>query len=89
MLLTRAICQEPEVMILDEPTSYLDIRHKLELLTILRKEYGKRERRILSIMSLHEIDLAQKISDQVICVKGDRIAEFGDPEEISTGSNNS
>ena len=35
-------------------------------------------------MSLHEIDLAQKISDQVICVKGDRIAEFGDPEEIFT-----
>ena len=37
VLLARAICQEPEVMILDEPTSYLDIRHKLELLTILRK----------------------------------------------------
>ncbi len=37
MLLARAICQEPEVMILDEPTSYLDIRHKLELLAILRK----------------------------------------------------
>lgn len=37
ILLARAICQEPEVMILDEPTSYLDIRHKLELLEILRK----------------------------------------------------
>ena len=37
VLLARAICQEPEVMILDEPTSYLDIRHKLELLAILRK----------------------------------------------------
>ena len=37
ILLARAICQEPEVMILDEPTSFLDIRHKLELLAILRK----------------------------------------------------
>ena len=37
ILLARAICQEPEVMILDEPTSYLDIRHKLELLAILKK----------------------------------------------------
>ena len=61
MLLARAICQEPEVMILDEPTSYLDIRHKLELLTILRKM--AKENGITVIMSLHEIDLAQKISD--------------------------
>ena len=82
VLLARAICQEPEVMILDEPTSYLDIRHKLELLTILRKM--AKENGITVFMSLHEIDLAQKISDQVICVKGDRIAEFGDPEEIFT-----
>ena len=42
ILLARAICQEPEVMILDEPTSYLDIRHKLELLEILRKMAKKR-----------------------------------------------
>ena len=82
VLLARAICQEPEVMILDEPTSYLDIRHILELLAILRKM--AKENGITVIMSLHEIDLAQKISDQVICVKGDRIAEFGDPEGIFT-----
>lgn len=36
ILLARAICQEPEVLILDEPTSFLDIRYKLELLTILK-----------------------------------------------------
>ena len=82
VLLARAICQEPEIIVLDEPTSYLDIRHKLELLAILRKM--AKENGITVIMSLHEIDLAQKISDQVICVKGDRIAEFGDPEEIFT-----
>ena len=64
VLLARAICQEPEVMILDEPTSYLDIRHKLELLAILRKM--AKENGITVIMSLHEIDLAQIISDQVI-----------------------
>ena len=82
ILLARAICQEPEIIVLDEPTSFLDIRHKLELLAILRKM--AKENGITVIMSLHEIDLAQKISDQVICVKGDRIAEFGDPEEIFT-----
>ena len=37
ILLARAICQEPEVIVLDEPTSFLDIRHKLELLSILKR----------------------------------------------------
>lgn len=80
VLLARAICQEPEIIILDEPTSFLDIRHKLELLAILRNM--AKEKKITVVMSLHEIDLAQKISDKIICVKGDRIAHYGVPEEI-------
>lgn len=80
ILLARAICQEPEVLILDEPTSYLDIRYKLELLAILRRM--AKEKKITVIMSLHEIDLAQKISDKILCVKGDRISHYGTPEEI-------
>ena len=80
VLLARAICQEPEIIVLDEPTSYLDIRHKLELLEILRSM--AREKGITVIMSLHEIDLAQKISDRIMCVKGDVIAHFGTPEDI-------
>ena len=80
VLLARAICQAPEIIVLDEPTSFLDIRHKLELLTLLR-DMAKREG-ITVVMSLHEIDLAQKISDRVICVKGDHIARCGAPEEV-------
>lgn len=59
ILLARAICQEPEIIVLDEPTSFLDIRHKLELLTILKKMVL--ENQLTVIMSLHELDLAQKI----------------------------
>lgn len=80
MLLARAICQEPEIIVLDEPTSFLDIRYKLELLTILKKMV--REKNVAVIMSLHELDLAQKISDVVVCVHGDKIERFGPPEEI-------
>ena len=80
VLLARAICQEPEIIVLDEPTSYLDIRHKLELLSILRSM--AKEKGITVIMSLHEIDLAQKVSDKVMCVHGDHISNFGTPEEI-------
>lgn len=41
ILLARAICQEPEVIVLDEPTSFLDIRHKLELLSVLKNMVEK------------------------------------------------
>ena len=80
VLLARAICQDPEIIVLDEPTSYLDIRHKLELLSILRSM--AKEKDITVIMSLHEIDLAQKISDKIICVKGEIIARYGTPAEV-------
>lgn len=80
ILLARAICQDPEIIVLDEPTSFLDVRYKLELLSILRNMAKKKD--ITVIMSLHEIDLAEKISDKIICVKGDRIYRYGTPEEI-------
>ena len=80
VLLARAICQEPEIIVLDEPTSFLDIRHKLELLSILRSM--AKEKGITVIMSLHEIDLAQKVADKIMCVHGDVISNFGPPDEI-------
>ena len=80
IMLARAICQEPEVIVLDEPTAFLDIRHKIELLDILRTM--AREDGVTVVMSLHEIDLAAKISDYLICVKGDTIARSGPPDEI-------
>lgn len=80
VLLARAFCQEPEIIVLDEPTSFLDIRYKLELLSALR-EMAK-NRGITVILSLHEIDLAMKLSDRIICVKGEKIFAAGAPEEI-------
>lgn len=80
VLLARAICQQPEIIVLDEPTSFLDIKYKVELLQILRKM--AKEKGTTVIMSLHEIDLAAKISDKIICVDGKEIAAFGPPEEI-------
>ena len=80
VLLARAICQQPDIIILDEPTSFLDIRHKLELLHILRSM--AKDKGITVIMSLHEIDLAEKISDRIVCVRGERIFRYGRPSEI-------
>lgn len=83
ILLARAICQEPEVIVLDEPTSFLDVRHKLELLAILKQMV--RERNVAVIMSLHELDLAQRISDRIICVSEQGVEAWGTPEEIFSG----
>jgi iron complex transport system ATP-binding protein len=80
VLLARAIAQDPDIIVLDEPTSFLDIRHKLELLGILRGM--AKEKGITVILSLHEIDLAQKIADKILCVKGETISRYDVPEAI-------
>ena len=82
VMLARAICQEPEILILDEPTSYLDVRHKLEFLSILQKLC--RERELTVILSLHELELAEKISDRILCVNGRAVDRIGTPEEVMT-----
>ncbi len=82
VLLARALCQEPRVLLLDEPTSYLDVRSQLEVLQLLRRE--ARERGIAVVASLHEIDLAQKAADYVICIREGRVLCQGTPDEVFT-----
>ena len=76
------LCQQPQLIVLDEPTSFLDIRYKLELLSVLKRMV--RENDLAVLLSLHELDLARRISDTVICVAGDHIDRIGTPEEIFT-----
>ena len=70
VLLARAICQEPQVIVLDEPTAFLDIRHKLELLYLLKNMV--REKKVAVLMSLHYLDLADRtpVSEEQITFGG-------------------
>lgn len=80
ILLARAICQRPRVMLLDEPTNYLDIHYQIELLNILRRLVASH--RVGVLMSLHELPLARRVSTRVLCVKGEGIVAAGRPDEI-------
>ena len=79
ILLARALCQQPEVILLDEPTSFLDIKGKIELLTILGTL--AHTQKLAVILSLHELELAEKIADTVVCVSPGGVSGVLTPEQ--------
>lgn len=83
LLLARAICQDTQILVLDEPTSYLDLHYKLEMLMQIRRLARKRQLSV--IMSLHELDLARQVSDLIACVENGKIGRIGTPDDIFTG----
>ncbi len=78
VLLARALSQEPKLILLDEPTLHLDLKHRMEMMSILQNLCRKRQ--ITVIASLHDVDIAARISDHVILVKNGRIINYGSPE---------
>ncbi len=80
VLLSRAICQQPEVLLLDEPTSFLDIRYKIEFLKLLKNLSAKEGFGV--IMSLHEIDMAKQIGDRLVCIRNNSVDRIGSSQEI-------
>ncbi|MDR2444280.1 MAG: ABC transporter ATP-binding protein [Deltaproteobacteria bacterium] len=79
-ILARALAQEPELMILDEPTSHLDLKHRVEVMGILRSLCSAKG--LTVIAALHDVDVAAKISDQVLTVRAGQMTASGRPEEI-------
>lgn len=84
VLLARSICQEPEVLVLDEPTSFLDIRYRIDILDKIR--HIAKDKNTAILMSLHEPELAMKLSDTVVAVGLGRVLRIGTPKEAFTES---
>lgn len=82
VVLARALAQEPQIMLLDEPTAHLDLKHRVEVMTILRSLC--RTQNLTVLAALHDVDVASKVSDQVILVKDGRLEGFGRPEDLLT-----
>ncbi|MGI6400586.1 MAG: cobyric acid synthase [Thermoguttaceae bacterium] len=81
VLLARALVQEPEIMILDEPTSYLDVGYKLEFIELLKKLVA--DQKIGVLAALHELELVRSVSDEVVCLSRDgRVDRVGSVAEV-------
>lgn len=83
VMLARAICQDTETIVLDEPVTFLDMYYKLDFLRTIRNLAQKKSKAI--IMSLHELDLVKKISDSILCLDGTKVVKYGTVDQIFTG----
>ena len=82
VMLARGFAQEPRILLLDEPTSNLDIKYQLEITRILRRM--SREKNVLVVMISHDINIAAKYSDNIIVLHNHGIFSFGKPEDVIT-----
>lgn len=75
--IAMSIAQKPEILLLDEPTTYLDISHQLEIMELIQRL--NKEEGITIVMVLHDINHAARYSDQLVVIKDQKIFETGDP----------
>ena len=83
--IAMALAQETEILVLDEPTTYLDMAHQLEILMLLQK-LNKEENRTI-VMVLHELNNATKFADYLIGVKEGEVVFRGKPLDVITNEN--
>jgi len=85
VLIARALAQEADILLLDEPTSNLDIRHQLEAMDIIKKLVN--EKGISAIMAIHDLNLASRYADRIIMLNGGTIVAAGNPPSVLTPEN--
>lgn len=85
ILIARALAQEPSVLLLDEPTSNLDIRHQLEVMEILSSLVKKS--RISAVMAIHDLNLAAGFSDRLAMLHNGKIYADGHPDALLNADN--
>lgn len=80
VLIARTLAQGADLILMDEPTGFLDIRYQLELQDLILRLAREEHKSVL--LSLHELNMAEKLSDYVLALKDNRVAYQGTPREI-------
>ncbi len=80
--IAMALAQQTGIILLDEPTTYLDLCHQLEVLELLKKLNETQGTTI--IMVLHDLNLASRYSDELLALKDGKVYSFGTPQEVFT-----
>jgi iron complex transport system ATP-binding protein len=81
-LIARALAQEPRVMMLDEPTAFLDLKHRLQIHEILRRLNGERGLTVIAVS--HDLNMAARYASRLIVLHHGRVAADGSPQEVLT-----
>ncbi|MGD9333435.1 MAG: ABC transporter ATP-binding protein [Desulfobacterales bacterium] len=82
VFVAKAICQEPEIILLDEPTASLDLAHQVRLMDLMEKL--KNERGITVVMVSHDVNLAAMYGDRLLLLNKGEIVQLGAPREVLT-----
>lgn len=80
VVLARALCQEPRLLVLDEPTTHLDLKHQAEIVALLRRL--NRESGLTVLLVSHDLNLAAEIADRVLLLNDGRAERIGTPESV-------
>ncbi len=85
ILIARAIAQDTGVILLDEPTSDLDIWHQLDVMENVKRLVNKKS--VTALMVVHDLNLASKYSDRILMLKEGKIVAAGEPASVLTTKN--
>jgi iron complex transport system ATP-binding protein len=85
VLIARALAQETGLILLDEPTSNLDVWHQIDVMEILRSLV--RRERLTTIIAIHDLNMAARFSDKIMMMKKGRIIASGAPNDVMTAKN--
>lgn len=85
VLIARALAQEPRLMLLDEPTSFLDLKHKRDIFRLISDL--SLERRLSVVLVSHDMELASRYCKRILLLKDGGIHRSGSPEEVLTAPN--
>ena len=80
VIIARAICQQPEIILLDEPTTALDPAHQIKIMDLMEK--FRREQGITIVMVSHDLNLASMYGDRLLLLKDGRVVKTGDPGSV-------